>query len=422
MELNNEQLEAAVLGAMINNDQLYYKVIDTLITDMFEEPLHQKLFECIKTSIDEQGSISKPQLFHKFKDVVGSSGELLKENFVEICSHYGQATIFNFRNHVRTLADLRQRRLLRELANEILIDASGEEDGSTITAKTLAKLTGILTNSTEDNSVTIKQNGLDIYEDMSSPEPAYQAKTGLPVVDLGTDGGLQKGRVYSFIAPAKCGKTLMATTISNALIDGKHKHLFVCAEMGSKEVAMRMYGQRLSVPAKAFRSNASNDQLRSRLVEEVRKVSDYAIFENEPGIEFERLQMAVEKHVYRNKVEGFILDYYQLVTGQERQQSQAQHLENVANWVHRICKKHDIWCVLLVQANDDGNTLGSRGLNRACDQMYMIERPRDEKGDPVGSDVWLKMKLSRYTGLADLGDERNPTLRINRNGTHLESI
>jgi hypothetical protein len=180
-----------------------------------------------------------------------------------------------------------------------------------------------------------------------------------------------------------------------------------------------MLGHRLGLPTKEFRKRGNND-LKEKIANEVVRIQGNVIFEDEPGIDFDRLKSLIEKHIHKNQIEGFILDYYQLVSGQRNGQSQAQHLEDVANWIHRVCKKHNIWCLLPVQANDEGKVLGSRGLDRACDQKYMIERPLDNQGDPISSDMWLKMKLSRYTPLAKLGSETAPSLKISENGTHVE--
>lgn len=145
----------------------------------------------------------------------------------------------------------------------------------------------------------------------------------------------------------------------------------LCAQMGSHEIIQRMAGQRMRVATNEFMGR--NPNVIKKLEDVVGHIKHNVIFEDVPGVEFEHLKSLIELHVHKNKIEGFILDYYQLVSGCEKNGTQAQHLENVANWIHRVCKKHNIWCVLLVQTNDNQQVLGSRGLNRACDQGYLLE-------------------------------------------------
>lgn len=421
-DLENARLEAAVLGALVANGDLIHKVSDLLRPEVFNEPLHSKLYGCITKLHQETGQVSGYQLLHKFTDVFDGTPEQAKQNYVDIVVKAGSLAGIKIRNLAKTLVELHQKRQLSKLFADLSVKITlGEGDATEIAALALSGAEKIIAEGGRDNSVTINKAFERIYDQIGSPEPAYKAKTGITVVDIGTDKGLELGRVYGFIAPAKCGKTMLATTMSNNLCDAGHKHLFVCAEMGSAEISARMLGQRLDRPIKDFRDK-KDDELREQVAEQVARVKQNIIFEDEPGIEFSRLRAVVEKHIHRSKIEGFILDYYQLVSGQEHNKSKADHLESVANWIHYVCKKNNIWCILLIQTNDEGKVLNSRGLDRACDQKYMIKRPLDENGDPKGSKAWLVMQLTRYTRREPLGTELNPSLEIHHNGTHFVNL
>lgn len=423
-EAYNIRAEQALLGTVLSHNEAIYRIIRMVCIEDFFEPVHQRIYGAILELVGE-GRIASPVTLKNYFDRDEALDDIGGAEYLARLAGFSVPPS-NLADYARLIVDLHQRRALDALCEDTLLQLHSQNTSSAVdvASNMLSAATKIITTSANDNSKKIKDAFEEIYETLKSPEPAYRASTGLKVVDAGMGGGMQKGRVYAFLAPAKCGKTMMATTISNNLCDGGHKHLFVCAEMGSREITERMLGQRLRVPTKAFRER-NNIELITAVANQIggkNAVLPNVIFEDEPGIELERLKIVIEKHIHKNKIEGFILDYYQLVTGQERHQSQAQHLENVANWIHRVCKKRNIWCLLLVQANDEGKVLGSRGLDRACDQKYMIERPLDEQNDPVGSMMWLKMKLSRYTLLLYLGKESAPTLRINNNGTHLEEV
>jgi replicative DNA helicase len=412
MQLINHEAEIMVLSTFLYKNEMFYKFMDTCTEDIFTTTFNKMIFKEMSKGILERGKVTKIELVHMCAD----------EDEKELLALMAEPTIaiLNLKHNIAILCELARKRKIKELAEKLVVVS--EDDSLTVVSKATAELNEIFFADNIDTTITFEQEGLNLYDMMDNPEPEYTADCGLNIINAGTDGGFQKGRVYAFLAPAKAGKTLLATTISNGLVDRQHKHLFVCAEMSSREIAMRMYGQRMNVPAKVFYNKNRNEHLKQRLVDEHKKVKQQLIFENDPGIEFDRLQALIEKHVYQNKIEGFVLDYYQLVSGQQRNENEAQHLEKVANWMHKTCKKLNIWCVLLVQANDDGKILGSRGLSRACDQMYSIERERDDNGDPIGNNAWLKMKISRYTPLIHLGDKNNPSLYIHNNGTHFEEI
>lgn len=414
--LSNQIMEASVLGTILNNNDLLYQVIDQVNEDCFADLLHKEIYSCMKKLIDEGEKVSPARLWNRFAKVLGEDNK----NYLSALGVNGNAA--HLTSNLKHLKDLAFRRKLSSLCSVVLdrltyFDDPGVQQAAYLVNEATSILTGTSSQTCTDNIEAM----CAIYDDMRSNVPAYCAKTGLRILDRAMAGGLYKNRVYAITAPAKCGKTMLATTISSYLCQNAHKHLFLCAEMGSREISYRMLGQTLGVAPLAFL-----DRLNKVLIDEVGSIiptmKRNIIFEDVPGVDFEHLQSLVELHVHKNKIEGFILDYFQLVSGGERNQTQAQHLENVANWIHRVCKRHNIWCVVLVQTNDELKVLGSRGLNRACDQIYRIERPLDEQGDPVGSAAWLKLISSRYTRTYNLGSESEPCLRIHKNGTHFEEV
>lgn len=413
--LENIDMEASVLGAILSNNESLYKVIDIINEDCFAEGLHRDIYLCIKELLDTGEQISPYRLYNHFADKLG------EKNKNYISSLPSLAKPVTLKSDVKHLNDLANRRSIKRLCDSMQEDINNfDKSGLERAASLASEATKIMTNTKVNNSTTVLEAVDKIVKQMCAETPAYRAKTGIKIVDLGTGGGLQKGRVYAFMAAAKVGKTMMAITISSHLNDHGHKHVFVCAEMGSDEIARRVLGYRLNLPSDALMGKEKH--VISKATDAACQMQNNIIFEDVPGVEFEYLKSLIELHVHRNKIEGFILDYYQLVSGCEKSMTQAQHLENVANWIHRVCKRHSIWCVLLVQTNDEQKVLGSRGLNRACDQGYLIERPLDEQGDPVGRDAWLKLRFSRYTRTYNFGDESRPSLRVSENGTHFEEL
>jgi len=418
--LINEKLECAILGCLINNGELFYKVTDLLSKDCFTSYVNQCLFECVRDMQVNEGSVSSVKLYHRFKDVTDSKGDELKQNYVDIISASTGAAVIGFVSHVKTLVELRQKRQIQELLERAVKEIADNEAEKTA-SNLLAKITDIITVGNNDNSVTIQEAMQGVYDELCNPEPQYKATTGLNMLDTAMGGGMQQGRVYAFLAAAKMGKSMLASTISNHLNECNRKHLFVCAEMDATQITHRMLGQRLNLPSQAFLSR-KDDDIKTAVGQVIPKTNNSILFENEPAIDFDRLKVMVEKYYYKHKIEGFILDYYQLVSGQKKGQSKAEHLEDVANWIQEIGNKYKIWCLLLVQSNDEGQVLASRGLNRACSQQYAINRQKNEDGIPTSDLIWLTMKYTRYTKMFSLGSESNPMFKIHHNGTHIEEI
>ena len=423
--LTNQPIEYLVLLKIAINSDLIYKYYDRLSENLFSVPLYAEIYKDMHETKMESGELDLNFFANKYNGrEVYINGK--KEPFF-ITQHLSpQKSVMNsFKAMIDLLLDLHQRRQLSQLVNGLIVKVGDFENLETkatdICSELLSQITDITSVGTSNTSHTALDAFKEIYEQVRSEEPFYKAKTGLKLLDQSTNGGLQKSRVYAFQASAKTGKTMLATTISSHLNNAGHKHLFVCAEMGYIQVAHRIAGQQLGVNPQEFLVNKSEDLLMAtgRLA---LKGNDNIIFEDQPSITFDDLKACVEKHVYQSGIEGFVLDYYQLVTGQKRNQSKAEFLEEVAGWVAYVCKKHNIWCVLLAQSNDDGLVLGSRGLTRFCDQQYFMNREKDDNGVPMNNNIWLEMGYSRYTQTYFMGDKENPTLKIHRNGTHLEEV
>lgn len=409
MNLYNIEMEASVLGTFLGNEDILLRLIDQVTPESFFEPLNQDIFRYMQELVESGDKISPYRLYNKYQ------AELGEENKHYISSLMGRARPVAIKDNVTFLNELHHKRRLQQICTTAIEHVNDDKETNAIAGNLVDDVMQIITG-TDRQDKTMMTTLEEIYEQVSSATPAYKAKTGLRVVDIGTGGGLQKGRVYCFMAAAKQGKTMIAATISNNLNDNGHKHLYVCAEMGAMELVQRMLGQRMGIAADSFAMPSS--ELKNAVGAKIPQIKNNVFFEDEPAIDFETLKRVIIKYVFKHKIEGFILDYFQLVSGQQRHETQAQHYENIANWVHQICKKYNIWCILLAQTNDDGQVLGSRGINRACDQGYLLERPVDSNNDPKGNHAWLKMRFSRYTKIHNLGNAKDPSLLLHENGTH----
>ena len=89
----------------------------------------------------------------------------------------------------------------------------------------------------------------------------------------------------------------------------------------------------------------------------------------------------VGRAIVRHGIKGVILDYWQLVGGKVRNESEEFHLRNIAQWLADTCRKHSIWALVAAQVNQEGNTRGGEGLKLACD-VYFAELARIVESHP----------------------------------------
>lgn len=251
----------------------------------------------------------------------------------------------------------------------------------------------------------------------SSRESLPAQKTGISKLDEAMGGGMYPGKAYGFIARKKIGKTIMACTISHNI---QAKHLFICCEMGAQEVHERVLARRMDVFPSAFRTDTRKEPwFQSKLAECVVTAENHVIYHDAHGLTLDSLKRLLTAEVLKNKITGFILDYWQLVGGQRRGSNEREHLDDVAQWIATFCRKHKVWAFVLGQENQDGNTRGGEGMRLAFDQVYRLRRVGDDPSNPYAH---LEMMETRYTPWLNVGDEHNPALIMKEKGPYFDAI
>lgn len=244
--------------------------------------------------------------------------------------------------------------------------------------------------------------------------------TGIAKLDMAMGGGLYPGKAYGFAARKKIGKTILAGTISHNLNMQGVKHLFICGEMGEREIHQRSLSRMLGIYPSAFRTGyAERKHVIDKLTELACTMPKNTIYLDAPGITFDALKQAVGRAYMEHGIQGFILDYWQLVGGKESRASEASHLGEVAQWIAEIGRKLSIWSFTTAQINQEGNTRGGEGIRLAFDQVYQI---LPENDDETSSGRWLQMMDTRYTAWNNIGSKDSPALYMNEKGPFFEEI
>lgn len=258
-----------------------------------------------------------------------------------------------------------------------------------------------------------------VIKDIESQAKPYS--TGIGKLDECMDGGMYPKKAYGIAARKKVGKTIMLGTISHNLNMAGVKHLFICGEMGEKEIHQRVLARALNIYPSAFRTGyVERPEIVQKLKYYNRQAPRNTIYLDAPAITFDKLKHSVVTAHMRHGIKGFILDYWQLVAGKAGRDSEAFHLGEVAQWIAEICRKLDIWALVAAQINQDGNTRGGEGMRLAFDQVYHLQPVGKDGGDVTLAGRWLEMMDTRYTQWANIGSEEMAGLRLNEKGLFFE--
>jgi replicative DNA helicase len=264
-----------------------------------------------------------------------------------------------------------------------------------------------------DRMVGNRDAALRLIEDIARRRPCVS--TGLPCLDRAMGGGLYAGRSYAVEAMDKRGKTTLAGTISYNLNLAGVRHAYVAMEMGAAEIELRQAARHLGIPATRFL--ADGRALIPALTAYANALPGNVAYLDLPGGTFRDLRSELARALSRHRIEGYILDYWQLVGGRDRAQSLEEHLRGVAQWCADFGRKHGLWSLILAQLNEDGMGFGSRrGLQMSADQVYILHR------EPYADTAWLEQRVSRYTPTGDVGSAGNHALGLDNRGPYFYDL
>lgn len=354
-----------------------------LLGGLLANPLPLKLTEEDFSEFENYKLFKEIQSGKKVRDYVGKREYPYVKALVD-----NRVTYFDedLEGYAGILKDLTEKRRLEALAKTML-EMLDNKDPSEVAAYAQSKLENTVTSNKIMSSAELN---VIIANEVELPPRKYS--TGYKALDNVMGGGLYQGFTYGFCGAEKMGKTTLAHSLSFQL---NTPHLYVAMEMGAKQIHQRNLARAAGFNSIEFyKGNVKKGTI------ETAKTNDNAYYADLIGANLDEILAEIRIAKIKYGITGFILDYWQLVQGQERGQSEEKHLRDVAQGVANFARKNGFWCVLLAQMNQDGKLFGGNGLRKACDQLYMIKQPEGQQHTR-----WLEMDASRYTIKANLGSE-----------------
>lgn len=406
----DDSAEAAVLAAMLY-DNAYVHKLSFLCPDDFSNYATRAIFEKITERVQAGEQATPLSLKSTIDDLNLDCGS----QYLAYLAGRGYHDSHMAMDAGKQLVEWRRKREIFAKIEDVHHHLIGESSDDIIAdlAGTFLDMQGT---SPAIPLVSFKKVASAIVESMREDLPCYS--TGLACLDKSMSGGMYEKRSYCIAARPKAGKTMMLTTISGNMAEAGISHVFIAAEMGANEIHQRLLAARMNRNSLDFmRKHDESSMVPEYAAKAASSDAENCYYVDAPGITFDQLRQAVYAAIKTKKVKGFILDYLQLVTGKNRNQTDAEFQAQVAQWIAQVCKKEKIWALYAAQINREGNIRGSDGIVMAADQIYHLEKNKDT------GYAWMQQLASRYTMALDVGDESFPALRLNvQRGPKFEDV
>ena len=413
--LDTEEIEQGLLGCMLMRPEAWHSVVGHVGPDDFYNSVHGRIFSKIASYVDD-GILPDALTLKPFFETDPDLEEVGRaEYLVHLVRNV--VSLNNATHYADTIRAMANRRRLISLAAEATARAGDPNEEFLSILADLQSDIGRL-GASESGIATQAQLADEVINDLiknTSCDP-----TGIRVLDdEGMRGGLYRGRTYAFAAGAKAGKTTLAHSISYNLNHAGVKHAYIALEMGGKQITQRQIARRGRFNSLQFMENKSGG-FATMAANAAASLPSNCLFIHRPNLTFSELKSLLAQAVLAHDIHGYFLDYWQLVRGKEKGQTQEEHQADVAQWLAGFNAKHNVWGVIIAQLNKEDNAFGGAGINRACDQFYKLFR-----SEIVGCDqhAWLELEHSRYTFAGTFGDENAPSLeQVTKSGPYFRDF
>ena len=349
------ELEKAVLGALMIDNESLSDAIDSLQAEYFYAPKHQKIFEAIVNLFNNTQPVDILTVSEELKRM-----EMFKEigglaYISELTNNVSSSSNTEF--HARIIAEKFIKRSLINISRKISNDAfddsvdifdllnDAEANLFTVTEGTLRK--------SYDKMSSLIKGALENIEILRSKEDGLSGvPSGFTNVDRVTSGW-QKSDLVIVAARPGMGKTAFALTMArNVAVDHNTAIGFFSLEMSSEQLVNRLIASEAELGASKLRKGDLADHEMVQLHEKIKHLSEAPIFiDDTPGLSIFELRAKARRLVKNHGVEIIMIDYLQLMTAGGTVGNREQEISTISRSLKGIAKELKIPVIALSQVN-----------------------------------------------------------------------
>ncbi|TAA63377.1 replicative DNA helicase [Shinella sp. JR1-6] len=438
---SNVEAEQALLGAILVNNDAYYRVSDFLKPMHFNEPLHRKIYELAGDTI-RMGKIATTITLKTHLPADGKVGDLTIPQYLARLAAEA-VTIINAEDYGRAIYDLALRRSLITIGEDmvnIAYDAPLDMPPQNQIEDAERRLFELAETGRYDGGFQSFNDAVALAIDMAGA--AFERdgslsgiSTGIHSLD-GRMGGLQRSDLIVLAGRPGMGKTSLATNIAYNIAasyepevqaDGSFKAKnggvvgFYSLEMSSEQLATRIISEQTEVSSSKIRRGDISEADFEKLVacsQMMQKVPLY--IDQTGGISIAQLSARARRLKRQRGLDCLVVDYIQLMTGSGKSSdNRVQEITQITTGLKALGKELNVPIIALsqlsrqVESREDkrpqlSDLRESGSIEQDADVVLFVFReeyyvknlePRDEF-DPKYEE-W-KMKFEAVKGTADV--------------------
>lgn len=410
-----QEIEIAVLSAMIIDPDCIPNVVEILKPECFYKEEHQIIYRAIVDLFTAGKSVDLFLLTQELKkngllEKVGGAAYL-----TEISN--AVATSANVQEYARVIHD---KYILRELIrmSNIVANLAFKEDTDAFELLdfTEQKLLEISAEKFKSEAVTLKKSLKEVLEkyEVINREKRHLTgvPSGFPEIDALT-GGFQKSDLIIIAGRPGMGKTAFALSIArNAAVEGKVPVGIFSLEMSLEQITLRLICMETNVDMHALRTGRLTPEEWQKISGLVGRISDAPIFiDDTPALSTLELRAKARRLKAEHDIGLIIVDYLQLMQS-PKAESREREISMISRSLKSLAKELEIPVIALSQLR--------RAVEERGDKRPMLSDLR-ESGCLTGDTLILNAETGELIPIKEVAEKKLKfkVLTINEHG-HVE--
>ena len=357
---HNIEAEQALLGAILVNNDAFYRVSDFLDPEHFSEELHRRIFE-IAQSLIRAGKLATPITLKTFLGDTDLGGMTVSQYLARLAAE--ATTIINADAYGRTIYDLAMRRQLIGIGEDMVnvaYDSPVDDSPRKQIEEAERKLYELAERGRYEGGFQSFSDALKTAVDMAAEAFKRDRKlsgvaTGLTDLDR-MMGGLQSSDLVIVAGRPGMGKTALATNIAFNVAraysgerqpDGTIKRLdggivgFFSLEMSAEQLATRIIAEQSGVASYKIRRGEIQEHEFARIADAAREMERVPFYIDQTGgISIAQLTARARRLKRQKGLDVLVVDYLQLLSGSSKKgENRVQELTEITTGLKALAKE-----------------------------------------------------------------------------------
>lgn len=406
---NNLDAEQAILGAILVNNDAYYRVSDFLEASHFFEDLHRRIYD-IASSLIKAGKLATPITLKTYLGDQDLGGVTVSQYLARLAAE--ATTVINAEGYGRTIYDLAIRRSLIGIGEELVnvaYDAPVEATPRDQIEEAERKLYELAETGRYDGGFQKFSDALTHAIDMAANAYRREGKlsgvaTGLSDLDR-MMGGLQASDLLILAGRPGMGKTALATNIAFNIAkayegekqpDGTMKTInggivgFFSLEMSAEQLATRIIAEQSGIPSYKIRRGDIREDDFYKITDAAREMQSIPFYIDQTGgISIAQLTARARRLKRQRGLDVLVVDYLQLLSGSSKKgDNRVQEMTEITTGMKALAKELNVPIIGLSQL--------SRQVENRDDKRPQLSDLRESGSIEQDADVVIFVYREEY--------------------------